>query len=280
MKVFVCWSGPLGEKLGEAIRNWLPNVVQSVKPYFTPADVDKGSRWLPDIAEELNESKVGIICVTRENLQSDWIHFEAGALSKTVGQSHVCPVLFGVKNTDLTGPLKQFQATKFEQKDFRKLVNVINECLDEGKLATKTLETVFGKFWPDLKSTVEEILGSNPEPDVPIRTERDILEEVLALTRSSARRSSRPGIPNAALTELLEGFVNLHDDQARHVGGYQHTLDLLKEMRKPVAYLIRRQPEFVGDAYRDLVERFSELSYQELPKEGVEEDGREDDDPC
>ena len=43
VKVFISWSGPTSEKLGDAIRNWLPNVIQSIEPYFTPADVDKGA---------------------------------------------------------------------------------------------------------------------------------------------------------------------------------------------------------------------------------------------
>ena len=145
MKVFISWSGPLSEKLGESIRNWLPNVIQSVEPYFTPSDVDKGTRWLSELTEVLNDSKVGILCVTRDNIDSDWLLFEAGVLSKQLKQTHVCPVLFGIKPTDLAGPLKQFQATKFEKGDFRKLIGVINDCLEDGKLPQKNLNTVFEK---------------------------------------------------------------------------------------------------------------------------------------
>jgi hypothetical protein len=44
MKVFISWSGDRSKQLAEAIHWWLPNVMQFVKPYFTPADIDKGRK--------------------------------------------------------------------------------------------------------------------------------------------------------------------------------------------------------------------------------------------
>ena len=86
---------------------------------------------------------------------------------------HVCPILFGIKPTDLSGPLKQFQATSFEQEDFRKLIGVINDCLEEGKLPQKTLNTVFDKWWPDLEGEINEILKSRSATDEPVRPDRE-----------------------------------------------------------------------------------------------------------
>lgn len=81
MKVFISWSGPLSKKLAEAIRDWLPGVIQMVNPYFTPSDIEKGGRWSTDIAKELSSSEVGVLCITRDNIHSDWILFEAGAVA-------------------------------------------------------------------------------------------------------------------------------------------------------------------------------------------------------
>ncbi len=44
MKVFISWSGNNSKKLGETLRDWLPAVLQVVKPYFTPSDTEKGTR--------------------------------------------------------------------------------------------------------------------------------------------------------------------------------------------------------------------------------------------
>ncbi len=57
MKLFISWSGSLSRKLGEALRLWFPAVIQSIKPYFTPSDIDKGARWNNEIAKELETSE-------------------------------------------------------------------------------------------------------------------------------------------------------------------------------------------------------------------------------
>jgi len=46
--------------LAEALRDWLPAVLQSVKPFFTPNDIEKGARWGKDISQELEASSFGI----------------------------------------------------------------------------------------------------------------------------------------------------------------------------------------------------------------------------
>jgi hypothetical protein len=98
---------------GEALRDWLPSVLQSVRPFFTRNDIDKGKRWSAEIEKELGSSEVGIFCLTKENLTKPWIMFEAEALSKRILDSRVCPILFNVKDTELQSPLLQFQAAQF-----------------------------------------------------------------------------------------------------------------------------------------------------------------------
>src|ERR1700731_3125213 len=102
MKIFLSWSGARSKFLAEALRGWLPRVIQSVKPWMSDKDISAGSRWLSEVASELSESKLGIICVTPENQNNPWLLFEAGALSKTLEQTHVCPFLFELTPSQLT----------------------------------------------------------------------------------------------------------------------------------------------------------------------------------
>ena len=67
-----------------------------LNPWLSSADIDKGSRWATDVAAKLETSKIGIICVTPGNLHSDWILFEAGALSKTLQNTFVWPLLLAI----------------------------------------------------------------------------------------------------------------------------------------------------------------------------------------
>jgi hypothetical protein len=45
------------------------------------------------------------VCLTPDNIDSPWIHFEAGALSRALESAKLCPLLFGMDPTDLTGRL-------------------------------------------------------------------------------------------------------------------------------------------------------------------------------
>lgn len=186
MKVFISWSGSVSHKIAEAFRDWIPNVIQVAKPYLSSKDVEKGARWFSEIAGELEKSQIGIIILTRENTESPWILFEAGALSKSIEKSRVCPILFGISTSDITDPLARFQATIFNKDEILKLVQTINQALDESKLSDKVLHDAFDAFWPKLQEQVEKALKAaediSEEPKE-IRSEREIMEEVLNLIR-------------------------------------------------------------------------------------------------
>ena len=66
-------------------------MIQAIKPYISSEDIAEGARWSTEIAKELESSNFGIIFVTKENVHSPWINFEAGALSREIEKSHVTP---------------------------------------------------------------------------------------------------------------------------------------------------------------------------------------------
>ena len=70
MKVFLSWSGHRSHQVALALRDWLPSVIQSITPYVSSEDIDKGARWSTDIAKELEDSTFGILCVTKDNLEA------------------------------------------------------------------------------------------------------------------------------------------------------------------------------------------------------------------
>lgn len=186
MKIFISWSGKRSQTLANAIRDWLPNVIQAIEPWVSAVDIDKGSRWSTDIAIQLEDSKVGIICLTPENLEAPWIIFEAGALSKTHEKTHVCPYLFQVEPADIEGPLVQFQATRANKNDTQKLIHTINQALDDAALPKEKLDEAFEIWWPKFEKSLENIphIESKKEPH---RSDREILEEILELVREQTR---------------------------------------------------------------------------------------------
>lgn len=187
MDVFICWSGDRSLKVAEALSEWLPSVIQAVRPYFSP-EMEKGVRWSPELAAALEQCKLGIICLTPENLNAPWILFEAGALSKTLDQSRVCPFLFDLSPSDLTSPLADFMATSFSYADVGKLVSTINKALGNIGLSEHQVRTAFEKWWPDFERRLNEIPPSEAEQKP--RPDRELLEEILMRTREISTAST------------------------------------------------------------------------------------------
>jgi TIR domain len=189
MKIFLSWSKDSSKLIAEALKEWIPNVIQAARPWFSSTDIERGARWNSEIAVELQTTKFGIICVTPENQKEPWINFESGALAKTLTDIHVAPVLFNMEPTDLVGPLSQFNATRLIKEDMQKLIHTINSSL-ENPLGLSKVDQSFEMWWPKLEEKIEKIRqkpNQNAEK-AEKRTDRDILEEILTLVRSEKQR--------------------------------------------------------------------------------------------
>lgn len=186
MKVFIGWSGDTSHEVAIALRDWLPKVIQALKPFVSSEDMAKGSRWSAGIAAELQASYYGIICITPENSNSAWINFEAGALSREIEKSLVSPFLFGLKTSDIQGPLSQFQAVVNEEDDVRKLMLTINDRQpDPHKLEKANLEATFNMWWPKLKEELNKIeQNEERRPAAPKRQTHELVEELLDTVRT------------------------------------------------------------------------------------------------
>lgn len=197
--VFISWSGDFSKKLAEELKVWLEDVLQHVEPYLSADSIEKGEQWFNNMTEKLKNTKIGLLCLTPDNKEKPWILFEAGALSKGRLEARVCPLVFNLKPTDLKGPLANFQATKFQKDDFRKLVKTINDKADGNGIDNAKLDRAFDRLWPELEKKVKAILaegGSNETEDP--REVRDIVEEILEHVRRPPPTASlleKPGFP-------------------------------------------------------------------------------------
>lgn len=181
MKVFISWSGDVSERVAQCFYDWLPQVLQYTQPYMS-TETDKGATWFPVISKELDASEYGIICLTRENLHADWLHFEAGALAHNISKSRVTPVLIDLTTSDVGLPFSQFQFTKFDRSDILKMLKSINSSNKQDSLLEGRLETAFSKWWPDLEANIQRA-KEQPQPKEIRRTDRELLEELLQTVR-------------------------------------------------------------------------------------------------
>src|ERR1035441_8244876 len=100
MRVFLSWSGQQSRSVALALRDSLPS-------------------------QALEESRIGIICLTPDNVNSAWIHFEAGALAR-LDQALLCIYAVGIAPAEVKMPLAQFQITRGNRDDTFRLVAELN----------------------------------------------------------------------------------------------------------------------------------------------------------
>ena len=272
MKVFISWSGALSKSLADIFRNWLPTVIQAVRPYYSPDDTTKGARWSTEIAKELEEAGIGLICLTRDNLDSSWIMFEAGALSKNIERSKVCPILFNIKPTDVQGPLVQFQLAQFEKSEMKRVIRMINEgveALGENSLRTEVLEEVFEMWWPRLKEKVEaELLSSHQVTESSLRSERELLEEILKLSRASTNSQFGNTDESIKRKEAVARIVQRFNEllfECEKTNTTESLRDKLLSLREPIQYLVDKS----GAASLELQQYMKVTERILMPKPGI-----------
>jgi len=232
MQVIISWSGERSKAIGSALRDWLPLVIQSVRPWFSPEDIDKGARWLADLNGQLEKQSVALICVTPESANSPWLLFEVGALSKALEASWVCPVLFGMEPTDIQGPLAQFQATRTTKDDIRRLLTTVNKRV-ESALSDAQLDTLHDLLWPQLEAKLKVVASLSTAQPAPHRQVPELINELLTRVRAIERQ----------LTENRG-----RDDWLRRRGflGKTYTLQKFTEFPERIALIRRRAADTEG----------------------------------
>jgi hypothetical protein len=185
--IFISWSGTRSKVIAEVLREWLPTVIQTGKPFMSDTDIDKGSRGLNEVVKALEGMKVGIICLTPENLNEPWIIYEAGALSKTIDDKTRLGtyLLGGLRSQNIRPPLGMFQHTVANKEETRKLIRAINSAISDDPVSDSSLSAIFEKFWPDLEQTIQNL----PTPDQVVEARRppdEVMAEILELSRAAA----------------------------------------------------------------------------------------------
>ncbi len=255
MRVFISWSGTASRTVAQALYETLPLMLQNVTPWSSFGDIVPGDNWGSNIAFELQRAEFAIVCVTPENLKSPWIHFEVGALLKSLGPTRVCPFLIGFSPADLSGPLMQFQAVEATHDGTRRLVKALNEADDANILDPRHFELAFQTWWPRLEESILSAVGE-PTPSKPVdaaipgkegpaKTERALLEEILRkLATGDAPAAEPAGVREPEFVFLVHGrAVEKAESIARYV-----------EKLGPKVVILQEQP----NQGRTVIEKFED----------------------
>jgi hypothetical protein len=163
MKIFICWSGRRSGELAEVIYEWLPKFTHGSASPFLSSKIKKGGRWFEEIGQQLDASDAGLICLTPENVASNWIHYEAGALAKAVrkrGTSKITNPIFtyllGVKPDELQGPLAEFQSSQATYEGTREMIKEIISVSQKAAIR-ENWEKEFAHTWKGCEQRLKAI---------------------------------------------------------------------------------------------------------------------------
>lgn len=165
-------------------------VIQGTDPWVSTQDLESGSLWVSELNQQLSVSGTGIVCITQENKNAPWIHFETGALAKGLTKARVCTFLIDLKPEDIANPLGQFNHTLPTRDSVWKLVKSFNDRLKgPSHLEESVLTQLFELFWPRFEDEFRQVLEVNkPTAQATARTSESYLVEILENTRALSQR--------------------------------------------------------------------------------------------
>ena len=153
MRIFVIWSGNRSKKIAEAAVTLLEGTAEGAKIFVSSRDLKPGRRWEDELSKNLREANIGIVCFTPDNLNSRWMHFEAGMIAK-MPQHRILPLLADVN--EIKGPLSGFMSTDAKDKEavFR-LVKTLNEDRPaRRRILESKLREFFECLWDNYRNIV------------------------------------------------------------------------------------------------------------------------------
>jgi hypothetical protein len=239
MRVFLSWSGERSKAVAAALKDWLPVCIQSLEPWMSAADIDKGARWIEEVEAALESAQgQGIFCLTPENTTSPWLNFEAGVVASRGGKSCVYALLIGLEPVELKPPISLFQVTTTTKDDIFKLLKVLNiQCAKP--LQDRVLERTFEANWGELEAAIATSVALIPRPPSHAASVPEGVAELVAITRRMERAIEEQ---SSSMRELLAFGLGSQSSAG------SNTEDV-RALRKHLLEhgFLRRRKEIIGD---------------------------------
>lgn len=209
MHIFISWSKPRSRQVAEAVDDWLNRMfMYSVDTFMSENDIEAGVDWFRHITGNLAKAQFGIVCVTPENLDSRWLNYEAGALAnhltpRTDGsepdQVRVVPLVWGMKKTNVIGPLGNRHAVELNEIGMRSIATSVNseiEAIHGTRVEGSVLDKQFVSLWPEVDTQLTTIPRDPPGgTELPERDPASKLDELLGLARRQSEANRGQPLP-------------------------------------------------------------------------------------
>jgi hypothetical protein len=159
MSICISCLSPMSRSFAQTMREWLLDLFPGVDIEIL-AENDSEKDVLQGWIETLRGARVGLLCVTPDVIQHQWLHFHLGLLLRHTGvEGLVAPVFLDVSPEDVSPtPLHILQATRFNITDFALLTSQIHQraapTLDPRQVIAR-----FDGSWPGFQARTRQIPG-------------------------------------------------------------------------------------------------------------------------
>lgn len=205
--IFISWSGSNTKQFAIALKRIIETVIfpkneTDLECFVSDEDIAAGTDWWVKIKDELRSCRLGILCVTNENVKAPWIFYEAGAIASRELPS--IPLLVGCNISSLNGtPLQGKQCISFDDsKKFVKMMENINEHLNllPAPLVKSTAMVGYRQLKKDSKAIINYL------ENIHTINEKNTYPQNITLVK---KKTVYVSVPMASISE--EEYSELHE---------------------------------------------------------------------
>ncbi len=240
-KIFISWSGSPSREVAILLESYLkiwipfPNVEWFLSS-STESGIESGDRFMRTLDKNLQESDFGILVLTKNNIDSPWILFEAGAISKNVEISKVVPFLINRDINDIEKPLNSFHYVDLEEDKILKLIITITKYIFSGKEISVELkiqlENKLRNTWEKFISSINQCINDNTNKiDEITKDVKSFMMDESAYEQILSKRETH-------LKELIDSLDQNNEKRIIIVGGISTTLRSEETIKKLSIWLI------------------------------------------
>jgi hypothetical protein len=242
MDIFISKSEGKSFAVAMILRDWLQEMKLG-DPWMSE-DIPPGANWREELIKALKKARVGILCLTADNLTNQWILHEASTLLAS-NRVKVFPYVIdtSVNFRDLADPISHLQATRADRRGTEALGIAINNALN--RVPDLTRQVAFNSSWGKVKSRLDGLIPPLPPVDVV----EEVIKDFIELCRDI--REYREAIN---FSPIVGKAIRLHDQKTFARGVFaQYVYKMIEEHRGP----LDRNSRLIGNVRDFFREQFT-----------------------
>ena len=151
VEIFLAWSGERSKEIAECLASWLRALFGKDRlTLFFSTEIRAGRWWFDELERALDNSQLGILCMTPENLESYGIHYEAYRLLRQKDRGATVLTFLLERDVQMPIPLGRLNPLYGNRDGACALAEIVAKEL-------RVKPRFFEKAWSDLERALEMV---------------------------------------------------------------------------------------------------------------------------